>query len=800
MEQTEDDPPPFWIQSNAALRQADRHRRRHNPASSLFLNTGVLVVILLAAAVVFLAIVIPSVLSLARSVFNPSLVKSSWNSLNLILVLFAIVCGFLGRKDDDQTPVSSPMRQESSKSAESSTPRRWYEYQDSRMAHNSFGNADTMRRLRRNSSSYPDLRQEGQWMMSENRWRSYDDTHLYNHQFSRSESRINRSKSLGVVDEDEFDVKNIEVDTFVGGAKQDIKPSPPTPPPSATARKNVNVRSKQVVNEDQHVTKNIEMDAQVSNEQQVLKSESNPPHPVHYPISPSPPMSPLSPTSPTSYFWPPPSPPPPPPPPPPPLRAHSSISTKKKHESNQNNSIKKKPKAKVKKQMPSPAFLPQPLSPPSPLSPTNDFWPPPSPPPPPPPPPSRTAIRRQQLSPTNDFWPPPSPPPPPPPPPSRTAIPQQQLSPTNDFWPPPSPPPPPPPPPSRTTYRRQPMSPPSPISPNNYFWPPPSPPPPPPPPPPLPRTYSTISAIKKHENRRNSQANRRHISKVQILEQPPPPPPPPPPPLRPIIGQFSEDIIRDKKKGIVIRTLNRLPRRKRKQARRSYENLTEIIQPPKTSIHRSKSTPEFPPPSPPPPPPPPPPSHPSMFHNIFSKKGKTKRQIYSTSVPPPAPPPPPARPLQQQYQSLDSARPLPKTRTTPSTTRRTVPPAKTDSFSSIDKDIGNGSESPLIPIPPPPPPPPFKMSAWRFVTQGGYVKIESNNNSPRSGYSASEDDDSSPSNKQTSNVFCPSPDVDTKADDFIARFRAKLTLDKMNSIKRNHGTGPSPLGSDSGRS
>uniref|UniRef100_A0A803LDC2 Hydroxyproline-rich glycoprotein family protein n=1 Tax=Chenopodium quinoa TaxID=63459 RepID=A0A803LDC2_CHEQI len=440
MEQTEDDPPPFWIQSNAALRQADRHRRRHNPASSLFLNTGVLVVILLAAAVVFLAIVIPSVLSLARSVFNPSLVKSSWNSLNLILVLFAIVCGFLGRKDDDQTPVSSPMRQESSKSAESSTPRRWYEYQDSRMAHNSFGNADTMRRLRRNSSSYPDLRQEGQWMMSENRWRSYDDTHLYNHQFSRSESRINRSKSLGVVDEDEFDVKNIEVDTFVGGAKQDIKPSPPTPPPSATARKNVNVRSKQVVNEDQHVTKNIEMDAQ------------------------------------------------------------------------------------------------------------------------------------------------------------------------------------------------------------------------------------------------------------------------------------------------------------------------------------------------------------------------TKRQIYSTSVPPPAPPPPPARPLQQQYQSLDSARPLPKTRTTPSTTRRTVPPAKTDSFSSIDKDIGNGSESPLIPIPPPPPPPPFKMSAWRFVTQGGYVKIESNNNSPRSGYSASEDDDSSPSNKQTSNVFCPSPDVDTKADDFIARFRAKLTLDKMNSIKRNHGTGPSPLGSDSGRS
>ncbi|KNA10547.1 hypothetical protein SOVF_143380 [Spinacia oleracea] len=622
MEQKDEDPPPFWMQNTTALRRADRHRHRRNQlASSLFLNTGVLVVLLLAAAVVFLAIVIPSVLSLARSIFNPSLVKSSWNSLNLILVLFAIVCGFLGRKDDDQsTPVSSPMKQEAVKSVESSSPRQWYEYQDS------------MRRLRRNISSYPDLRQEGQWLVSENRWRSYDDTHVYNHQFQRSESRISRSRSMGVLDEDEIDVKNIGVDTFVGGgievAPPSRTPSPPTPPPPAASHNNVHVRSKQVADEDedQYVTKNIEM---------VTKSESIPPS-VHQSIPPSPPLSPLSPISPTSYFWPSPSP-LPPPPPPPPQRAHSSMSVKKKHETK-----------------------------------------------------------------------------------------------------------------------------------------------------------------KKHEN--NNPGKRESRSKVPI-QAPPPPPPPPPPQSRPIRGQFSEDT-RDKKRGIVVRTLSRLPRRKRKQARRSYENLTEIIQPPKTSIQRSKSTPEFPPASPPHPPPPPPPPPPSMFQNIFTKKGKGKRKVHShftTTSSPRHVPSPPARPQQHQYQSH---RPSPKTTTTPPATRRTVPlpPAKTDSFSSMAGNNGNGSESPLIPIPPPPPPPPFKMSAWRFVTQGDYVKIESNNNSPCSfGFSASEDEDSSPNNQKSSNLFCPSPDVDTKADDFIAKFRARLKLDKMNSIKRNHGTGPSPLGSDSGQ-
>lgn len=108
-----------------------------------------------------------------------------------------------------------------------------------------------------------------------------------------------------------------------------------------------------------------------------------------------------------------------------------------------------------------------------------------------------------------------------------------------------------------------------------------------------------------------------------------------------------------------------------------------------------------------------------------------------------------------------------------------------------------GNESPLIPIPPPPPPPPFKMPAWKFVVQGDYVRLESISSS-RSGSpdldEVEEKNDSSSEMKggdASNQLFCPSPDVNTKADNFIARFRAGLKLEKMNSAKEK---GKSKLG------
>ncbi|KAF2595381.1 hypothetical protein F2Q70_00045338 [Brassica cretica] len=82
------------------------------------------------------------------------------------------------------------------------------------------------------------------------------------------------------------------------------------------------------------------------------------------------------------------------------------------------------------------------------------------------------------------------------------------------------------------------------------------------------------------------------------------------------------------------------------------------------------------------------------------------------------------------------------------------------------------------------------MPAWKFVKRGDYVRMASNVSI------SSEEPDDDPDVAQSSSVgsmFCPSPDVDTKADDFIARFRAGLKLEKMNSVKR----GRSNLGPES---
>jgi hypothetical protein len=115
-------------------------------------------------------------------------------------------------------------------------------------------------------------------------------------------------------------------------------------------------------------------------------------------------------------------------------------------------------------------------------------------------------------------------------------------------------------------------------------------------------------------------------------------------------------------------------------------------------------------------------------------------------------------------------------------------PAKTRSF---DENVRSGNESPLIPIPPPPPP--FKMPAWKFLEQGDFVRIQSYTSS-RSGspdHLDETDGDGDPSTSTSTSTptptFCPSPDVDTKADSFIARFRANLKLEKMNSIKQKRG-------------
>ncbi|XWS20105.1 hypothetical protein CRYUN_Cryun31cG0072400 [Craigia yunnanensis] len=272
-----------------------------------------------------------------------------------------------------------------------------------------------------------------------------------------------------------------------------------------------------------------------------------------------------------------------------------------------------------------------------------------------------------------------------------------------------------------------------------------------------------------------------------VATRPPPSPPPPPPPPPPVAGSEKKSNKSEKKRGGVTKEfLISLRRKKNKQRHRSVENLDEFF--------NLSTLPLYPPPSPPPPPPPRPPPLPSYYHNIFySKKSKARKNHL---VPPPPPPPPPS------LEAHASRRELHK----PSvTTQKPHFPVKISNFNNVEECVESGNESPLNPIPPPPPPPPFKMLPWKFEVHGDFVRLKSINSSrngspdlddPLSGEASPSDGNKTgeiDGGESTAGpLFCPSPDVNTKADNFIERFRAGLKLEKINSVKGRSNLGPYP--------
>ncbi|CAN1218242.1 hypothetical protein LINPERPRIM_LOCUS1277 [Linum perenne] len=266
------------------------------------------------------------------------------------------------------------------------------------------------------------------------------------------------------------------------------------------------------------------------------------------------------------------------------------------------------------------------------------------------------------------------------------------------------------------------------------------------------------------------------VEEIKYVYLPPPSPPPPPPPPPPEKKRSKDFLISLRRK------------KKKKQRQHSVENLASLFDP--ESEHPTQSS--IPPPSPlPPPPPPPPPPH--FFQNLFSpKRGKSKK-IHS--------PPPPPRPSTEIHLSRSVQRPSGsrfESERAPASTYRPPKPVKTSSFGSVEDNAENGNASPLNPIPPPPPPPPFKMPAWRFEVRGDYVRVasfSSRSGSPDLDSEDPSDRESSPmaagTGASASPLFCPSPDVNTKADNFIARFKAGLKLEKVNSGKAKSNLGPS---------
>ncbi|KAM7480589.1 hypothetical protein LguiA_028802 [Lonicera macranthoides] len=285
---------------------------------------------------------------------------------------------------------------------------------------------------------------------------------------------------------------------------------------------------------------------------------------------------------------------------------------------------------------------------------------------------------------------------------------------------------------------------------------------------------------------------KRTFKSIAHEEKTPPVDPPPPPPV-----QYWEEMSSksEKKRGGANATKDFLTnlyhkkKKKKRQRQKSVDNFDNFL-------HQSQPPPVHylrPSPSPPPPPPPPPP--PSVFHNLFSSKKAKRRNVPSS---PPSPPPPPP------FTAARASRP--KTRNVPVITHKPLVPVKTSSFNSLEDNSSSGGSSPLTGIPPPPPPPPFRMTDWKFAVQGDYVRIQSNDSS-RSASPDIDDVESSPREASieaqkvlagvgttSSQLFCPSPDVDTKAGNFIAKFKAGLRLEKMDSFNQKLGFRMSNLG------
>ncbi|CAK8535952.1 unnamed protein product [Lathyrus sativus] len=204
MEEEEDISSPFWLQNSST------NRRRLRRSYSIFLSSGTVVIILLVITLAFILVIVPTLHSFTSHLLKPNSVKKSWDSLNLLLVLFAIFCGFLSKNNNnnesprsykDRTFSDTNTRQEYEKpNPETETqPHSWYEYSEDRTPYN---------RLR-SFNSYPDLRQESWWVTGDERWRFSDDTRVngYNH-----------GLDLNLKEEkEETRIKSIEVNTSLKG-------------------------------------------------------------------------------------------------------------------------------------------------------------------------------------------------------------------------------------------------------------------------------------------------------------------------------------------------------------------------------------------------------------------------------------------------------------------------------------------------------------------------------------------------------------------------------------------------------
>uniref|UniRef100_A0A7C8YGY3 Uncharacterized protein n=1 Tax=Opuntia streptacantha TaxID=393608 RepID=A0A7C8YGY3_OPUST len=306
------------------------------------------------------------------------------------------------------------------------------------------------------------------------------------------------------------------------------------------------------------------------------------------------------------------------------------------------------------------------------------------------------------------------------------------------------------------------------------------PPPPPPPPPPNQRTFQTIprrTGVRHaphpppppgnhNKPKRTFQSTHREERPTQAPPPPPPPPPPPRPPTPPLSrGGWGEKRKRSSRKRmnatkeIATAIASFYNHRKRKRKQKSNKLNYEDRSSPPSMVEST-----------PPPPPPPPPPLPSVLHSLFRKGSKSKK-VHSLSSSMPAPPPPPPRPPHSSRKA-----PLP-------------PRPVIDLFDREENLPNSGTESLLTPIPPPPPP--MRQEDYDRVRWGvPEAEVEESRSGEMKGGDEERESESVSVSSSRTVTACPSPDVNAKAETFIARHHHGWRLEKLNSWREKHSGGP----------
>ncbi|CAA2983549.1 Hypothetical predicted protein [Olea europaea subsp. europaea] len=232
------DSPPFWSQPTTTTFFYS-HRRPRQP-SPIF-NPVILILAIPVLILVMLFFLVPPFISHTTQILHLNSVKKGWDSLIIVLVLFAILCGVFATVNNDFPSSDAADQQNLHVSQVSDFPRPqpgesvssslWYGFFGEKEYGGNVSSTPVRvgdgggTRLRRSSSSYPDLRQESLRETRDNRFRFSDDFET-----SPVVENFHRGARWSEVDRNEPDtpVKVIPVDKY----EVSTPPQPPIPPKS----------------------------------------------------------------------------------------------------------------------------------------------------------------------------------------------------------------------------------------------------------------------------------------------------------------------------------------------------------------------------------------------------------------------------------------------------------------------------------------------------------------------------------------------------------------------------------------